>query len=200
MSIKPLSSRQGFLGFFPFLPSTSQLASALAFISRSTSACTLVVANDTCPSQARFVLMSTPARSKCVAIVCRMVCGLTLFVATDWMATVLSYVGHYLSQAQRDDEAEPPLRECLSLREKVEPNPWKAFEAKSLLGESLLAQKKFTEPEPLLLQGHEGMRQRRWRLQSCERGVLSEASERIVHSCEATGDAAKKHAPGAKSC
>ena len=40
--------------------STSQLASALAFISRSTSAYTFVVVSDTCPSHARIVLMSTP--------------------------------------------------------------------------------------------------------------------------------------------
>src|SRR5271165_5419942 len=30
----------------------------------------LVVSRETCPSQARIVLMSTPARSRCVAVVC----------------------------------------------------------------------------------------------------------------------------------
>src|SRR5215831_10048473 len=32
----------------------------------------LVVSSETCPSQARTVLMSTPARSRCVAVVCRL--------------------------------------------------------------------------------------------------------------------------------
>ena len=54
---------------------TSQLSSALAFISRSTSAYMFVVARDTWPNQARIVLMSTPARSRCVAVVCRIVWG-----------------------------------------------------------------------------------------------------------------------------
>ena len=73
-------SRQGFRGSSP---PTSQLANALAFISRSTSAYTLVVASDTCPSQARIVLMSTPERSRWVAVVWRIVCGLTRLVARD---------------------------------------------------------------------------------------------------------------------
>src|SRR5580704_12403459 len=75
-SINPLSLRQGYFGSSSL---TSQLASALAFISRSTSAYTLVVSSDTWPSHARIVLMSTPERSRWVAVVWRMVCGLTRF-------------------------------------------------------------------------------------------------------------------------
>lgn len=41
----------------------SRLASALAFMSRSTSAHTRVVSREPCPSHARMVLISTPARS-----------------------------------------------------------------------------------------------------------------------------------------
>ena len=78
-SIKPLSSFQGVIFFFR-LTLTSQLSNALAFISRSTSAYTFVV-NDTCPSHARIVLMSTPERRRCVAVVWRIVCGLTRFLA-----------------------------------------------------------------------------------------------------------------------
>ncbi len=57
----------------------STLASALAFMSRSTSAYTLVVSSETCPSHARMVLMSTPARSRWTAVICLMTCGLTRF-------------------------------------------------------------------------------------------------------------------------
>ena len=38
-----------------------------AFVSRSSSAYTLVVSIETCPSHVRIVLMSTPARSKCAS-------------------------------------------------------------------------------------------------------------------------------------
>jgi hypothetical protein len=41
------------------------------------------VVRDTCPSQARMVLMSTPALSKCVAVVCRIVWGLTRLPASS---------------------------------------------------------------------------------------------------------------------
>src|SRR6266403_1746747 len=37
----------------------------------------LVVLSETCPSHARMVLISTPARSRCVAVVWRIVWGLT---------------------------------------------------------------------------------------------------------------------------
>ena len=43
----------------------------------------LVVVSDTCPSHARIVLMSTPERRRWVAVVWRIVCGLTRFLARD---------------------------------------------------------------------------------------------------------------------
>ena len=75
----------GFLrhGFFGLPSLISHFTSALAFISRSTSAYTLVVLRHTWPSQARMVLMSTPARSRWVAVVWRIVWGLTRFFARD---------------------------------------------------------------------------------------------------------------------
>ena len=56
------------------LRNSSQFASTLAFISKSTSAYTFVVTIDTWPSHARIVLMSTLDRNRCVAVACRMVC------------------------------------------------------------------------------------------------------------------------------
>ena len=70
-SIRPLSSRQWWRTG-GWSSATSQLARAFTFISRSTSTYTMVVLSETWPSQARIVLMSTPARSKCVAVVCRL--------------------------------------------------------------------------------------------------------------------------------
>ena len=48
----------------------AHVASALALVSRSIAAYTLVVSTETWPSHARMVLMSTPARRRCVAVVC----------------------------------------------------------------------------------------------------------------------------------
>lgn len=61
----------------------SHLARALAFISKSISAYTLVVSIDTCPSHARIVLMPMPARRRCIAVVWRIVWGLTRLVGSD---------------------------------------------------------------------------------------------------------------------
>ena len=43
---------------------------------------------------------------------------------------------------------------------KALPDDWRTFNARSLLGGSLLGQKKYAEAEPLLLSGYEGMKQR----------------------------------------
>src|SRR5262249_2408509 len=55
-------------------------------------------------------------------------------------------------------EAEPLLRACLAIQTKKAPDEWRTFETRSLLGASLLGQKKYAEAEPLLLQGYEGMK------------------------------------------
>lgn len=57
-------------------------------------------------------------------------------------------------------DAEPLLRECLAIREKVEPEGWRTFNTMSLLGWSLQGQTKYADAEPLLLRGYEGMKSR----------------------------------------
>ena len=53
------------------------------------------------------------------------------------------------------------MRESLTIRERIRPGNWATYNTKSLLGESLLGQKKYAEAEPLLLSGYEGMKQPR---------------------------------------
>ena len=78
-----------------------------------------------------------------------------------------------LIQGNAFADAEPMLRECLTIREKAAPDDWRTFNTKSMLGGALLGQAKqlqatdaaaatakFTEAEPLLVQGYEGMQQR----------------------------------------
>src|SRR5260370_3463044 len=72
----------------------------------------------------------------------------------------LAQLGLNLLKQKKYTDAEPVLRECLTIREKKEPDSWTTFNAKSMLGGALLGLKKYAEAEPLLLQGYEGMKER----------------------------------------
>ena len=81
--------------------------------------------------------------------------------------------------ARKWSEAEPLLRTCLHMREKNEPDAWTTANARSMLGECLLGQEKFTEAEPLLLDGYRGIKERGSN-SSMARVRLSQAAERLV--------------------
>jgi predicted Zn-dependent protease len=76
------------------------------------------------------------------------------------LAGQLSMSALSLLEAKAFTEAEPLLRECLTIREKTQPDVWSTFNAQSMLGGALLGQKKFADAEPLLLKGYEGMKER----------------------------------------
>ncbi|MBI1850286.1 MAG: tetratricopeptide repeat protein [Planctomycetes bacterium] len=86
------------------------------------------------------------------------------------------------------DAAEPVIRECLSIREKAEPDAWTTFSSKSLLGAALLGQTKLAEAEPLLLEGYRGIKQREASIPPRGRTRLLESLERLVQLYEATGN------------
>jgi eukaryotic-like serine/threonine-protein kinase len=73
--------------------------------------------------------------------------------------------------------AEPLLRECLAIREENEPNAWTTFNTQSMLGGSLLSQKKYKDAEPLLLKGYEGMKVR-------EKAIPPQGATRIPGSLD----------------
>lgn len=89
-------------------------------------------------------------------------------------------------------EAERLARECLAMCVRQVPYEWQTFYVQSLLGGSLLGQKKYAEAEPLLLSGYEGLEQRamknRWgqpRREALERLVaLYEATDRPAQAAE----------------
>src|SRR5262249_21546733 len=58
-------------------------------------------------------------------------------------AALLAVRGLSLIQHEKWAEAEPVLRECLAIREKVQPDEWTTFNTRSLLGGSLLGQEKY---------------------------------------------------------
>ena len=83
-------------------------------------------------------------------------------------------------------EAEAMARECLAIRERDIPDDWRTFNARSMLGGSLLGQKKYAEAEPLLLSGYEGMKQREVNIPLEGKVRLSETLQRLVQLYEAT--------------
>ena len=86
------------------------------------------------------------------------------------------------------------MRDALATLDKTQPSAW-TFYARSLLGGSLLGQKKYADAEPLLTQGYEGVKQRKNEIHVVRRKfILAGALERLVQLDEAIDkpdDAAK---------
>jgi serine/threonine protein kinase/tetratricopeptide (TPR) repeat protein len=87
----------------------------------------------------------------------------------------------------KPSSAEPLLREFLAIRQRKTPNDWRTFETRSMLGGSLASQRKWTEAEPLLISGYEGMRARDARIPAPQKKRIAEAGARIVTLYEAWG-------------
>jgi tetratricopeptide (TPR) repeat protein len=89
---------------------------------------------------------------------------------------------------------ETVLRVSLARDEKTSPDAWTTCNTQSLLGGTLLRQKKYAEAEPLLLKGYEGMKAREKTIPVQARNRLPEALDRLIELYTATGrpDEAKK--------
>ncbi len=103
------------------------------------------------------------------------------------LAADLAALGHHLLVRSRWSEAEPLLREALTIREKATPDEWGRYDAMSLLGVALLGQGRHANAEPLLVDGYEGMEARAARIPVPERSRLREAAERVIHLYAAWG-------------
>jgi eukaryotic-like serine/threonine-protein kinase len=102
-------------------------------------------------------------------------------VAGDVRASGLHFqLGLNLMQQKKYTAAEALLRDCLKVRQEAEPNAWTTFHTQSVLGGSLLGQKKLAEAEPLLLQGYEGMHQRASKIPAAAKIRLVEAAQCLV--------------------
>jgi serine/threonine protein kinase/tetratricopeptide (TPR) repeat protein len=98
--------------------------------------------------------------------------------------------------------AEGHARECVRILNNVAPDSWELFGAYSLLGGSLLGQQQYAAAEPLLLQGYQGMVQRKDSVPADEAVRLTEAVDRLVELYTALGkadEAAKWRAERARS-
>jgi non-specific serine/threonine protein kinase len=76
-------------------------------------------------------------------------------------------------------EAETLGRQLLAIRQKQFPDDWRTFQTQSLLGFSLLRQKRYAEAEALLTQGYEGMRTRELKIPVKFKHRLREARDRL---------------------
>jgi tetratricopeptide (TPR) repeat protein len=98
----------------------------------------------------------------------------------------MAHLGEVYMDLGRSDLAEPLFRRALAIVEKDFPDEWGTFNGKSLTGAALLAQKKYAEAEPLLLEGFQGMKERAARIVPSDRvvpnahGELTVALERLV--------------------
>jgi tetratricopeptide (TPR) repeat protein len=81
----------------------------------------------------------------------------------DTMASAADLALAYQSQG-KFTESEPLAREALEFNQKKQPDDWQRFRAECLLGASLAGQKKYAEAEPLLLEGYQGMVERKERM------------------------------------
>jgi hypothetical protein len=106
---------------------------------------------------------------------------------TPGHAAALAARGLTLLLEKKPAEAELKLRECLTIRRKIQPGDWTTFDTESALGEALLDQKKFAEAEKLLLSGFEGMQQRKDSIPDQDQPRLTKALERLVKLYEAWG-------------
>ncbi|MES2924986.1 MAG: tetratricopeptide repeat protein, partial [Verrucomicrobiota bacterium] len=92
-----------------------------------------------------------------------------------------------LLDAGKFDEAEPLARQCLVIREQQIPGHWRTFNARSMLGGSLLGQKKPAEAEPFLLAGYEGLKQREDEIPAAGKVNVKKALQLLVQLYETTG-------------
>ena len=102
-------------------------------------------------------------------------------------AGLLAQVSLALLGCGQHAAAEPLLRECLGIREKKEPDAWTTFNTQSLLGTSLLSQKKYAGAEPLLLKGYEGMKARENTIPPQADKRIPETLDRLIELYTATG-------------
>jgi non-specific serine/threonine protein kinase/serine/threonine-protein kinase len=98
----------------------------------------------------------------------------------------LAALGLNLLQQKKSADAEAVLRECLGVRQQKAADVWTTFNTQSMLGASLLGQKKYKESEPLLTQGYEGMKRREKTIPPQGKPRIIEAAERLVELYEAT--------------
>jgi tetratricopeptide (TPR) repeat protein len=102
------------------------------------------------------------------------------------LAGQLAGFGLSLLRVKSYSAAESLIRESLNIRSERAAEAWTTFNTMSLLGGALLGQEKYTEAEPLLLAGYEGMKQRENSIPPPGKIRLPEALDRLISLYQAT--------------
>jgi hypothetical protein len=97
-------------------------------------------------------------------------------------------LGQMRLQQKNYVEAERLLREDLSFHEQMMPDNWSRFRGESLLGASLLGQKKYADAEPLLIGAYEGLKRPEAKIRPMLKRCLTEAGERVVRLYDEWGN------------
>jgi eukaryotic-like serine/threonine-protein kinase len=87
--------------------------------------------------------------------------------------------------------SEPIARENLEFNEKEQSDNWQRFRSESLVGATLAGQKKYTEAEPLLLAGYQGMLARKEKMGVPNLYHLDYAREWLAHLYASWGNPEK---------
>jgi eukaryotic-like serine/threonine-protein kinase len=101
------------------------------------------------------------------------------------LAGDLVLLGHNLLDQGKCADAEVALRECLEILKTASPDELSRCEAQSLFGAALAGQTRYTEAEPALVSGYEGMKAGEPRIPIPDRASLRAAGERVVCLYEA---------------
>jgi serine/threonine protein kinase/tetratricopeptide (TPR) repeat protein len=108
-------------------------------------------------------------------------------------AWCLMGLGGNLLRQKRHADAEPVLRECLTIFQKERPQALHTFRIQSMLGASLLGQKKYADAEMQLIQSYQGMKKTSGTVPAHKgrdpstRKPLIEALQRLVQLYDAWG-------------
>jgi hypothetical protein len=89
------------------------------------------------------------------------------------------YLFWALSQ-KKFSQSEPLAREVMEIERKNQPDDWQRFRAESLVGASLAGQKRYTDAEPLLIEGYRGMVARKGRIEVPNWDYVDRASDWIA--------------------
>jgi tetratricopeptide (TPR) repeat protein len=96
------------------------------------------------------------------------------------LAVSLAQCGMVYLHLKAYDDAEPILREALTIREKKDPEAWITFYSQLMLGGALFGQKKYADAEPLLLKGYAGMKQREEKIPPQAKIRLVQAADQLI--------------------
>jgi hypothetical protein len=112
-------------------------------------------------------------------------------ISTAELATKLDLVGSCRLDLQQYMAAEELLLKALEIRQRETPDAWEIFQTRSLLGEALFRQDRFTDAEPHLVAGYEGLATRQDTIPPNVGTPIADALDRLIALYERLGQTAE---------